>query len=95
MRRFWFYGDDPVACCYTRVLVSQEYLCRFWFYGDDPVETRLQKMAEYLDAFEARTDVESLVPVQPLFDAPKKVVGYYAAGEQQVRSLSYLQFAKL
>jgi presequence protease len=60
--------------------------CRFWFYGDDPVERRLEKLSEYLDAFEARTDIESLVPVQPLFNEPKKDIGYYAAGEGQVCS---------
>ena len=58
--------------------------CRFWFYGDDPVDGRLAKLAEYLDAFEPRADIESLVPVQPLFSEPQKVVNYYAAGQAQV-----------
>jgi Zn-dependent M16 (insulinase) family peptidase len=60
--------------------------CRFWFYGDDAVESRLKKLSEYLDAFEPRNDIESLVPVQPLFSEPKKAVNYYAAGEEKVRS---------
>lgn len=62
--------------------------CRFWFYGDDPIDERLRRMAEYLDQYEPRTDIESLVPPQPLFTAPKQVVGYYAAGaDAEVRSL--------
>jgi Zn-dependent M16 (insulinase) family peptidase len=58
--------------------------CRFFFYGDDPVETRLAKLAEYLDQFEESPKVDSLVPTQSLFTEPTKHVGYYAAGEQQV-----------
>lgn len=53
---------------------------RFWFYGDDPVDERLRRMAEYLDCYEPRTDIQSLVPPQPLFSEPKRVVNYYAAG---------------
>lgn len=60
-------------------------LRRFWFYGDDPVEERLRRLGSYLDTYEARTDIESLVPKQPLFKEPKKFVGYYAAGSAEVR----------
>lgn len=60
--------------------------CRFWFYGDDPVEERLARLGSYLDTYDARTDIESLVPKQPLFAEPRKVVGYYAAGNAEVRA---------
>lgn len=60
--------------------------CRFWFYGDDPVEERLARLGSYLDTYDARTDIESLVPKQPLFSEPRKVVGYYAAGNAEVRA---------
>ena len=59
---------------------------RFWFYGDDPVEERLQRLGAYLDTYEARTDINSLVPNQPLFSEPRKFVGYYAAGDAEVCS---------
>jgi Zn-dependent M16 (insulinase) family peptidase len=59
-------------------------ICRFFFYGDDPVERRLKKLAEYLNQFEASPEVDSLVRTQALFSEPRKHVGYYAAGEQQV-----------
>jgi hypothetical protein len=49
------------------------------------VERRLQKLAEYLDQFEESPKVDGLVPAQALFSEPRKHVGYYAAGEQQVR----------
>ena len=52
---------------------------RFWFYGDDPHEERLKRLAEYLDEFEARPS-DSEVRTQALFDKPRKVVDYYAAG---------------
>lgn len=56
--------------------------CRFWFYGDDPVEERLKKVGGVLAEFEARTDIESLVPVQPLFSETRNHVHYYAAGDE-------------
>ena len=34
-----------------------------------------------LGDFEARKDIESLVPVQPLFSEGRKHVHYYAAGD--------------
>ena len=55
--------------------------CRFWFYGDDPVEERLKKVGGVLAEFEARTDIESLVPVQALFTEPRNHVHNYAAGD--------------
>lgn len=72
----------------TCIHASGVSACRFWFYGDDPIDERLRRMAEYLDQYEPRTDIESLVPPQPLFTAPKQVVGYYAAGaDAEVRAL--------
>lgn len=52
---------------------------RFWFYGDDPAEERLRLLAGYLDRFEA-AEVDSAVPAQPLFSAPRTVTERYAAG---------------
>ena len=53
---------------------------RFWFYGDDEPEARLRILDEYLSLFERR-QVDSQVGRQPLFQQPRKVVKYYAAGE--------------
>ncbi|CAG9466039.1 unnamed protein product [Pedinophyceae sp. YPF-701] len=52
---------------------------RFWFYGDDAPETRLEKLAAYLDQFDARP-VDSTIKIQKKFPAPSKVTKYYAAG---------------
>jgi len=54
---------------------------RFWFYGDDDVEQRLQKLDAYLREFTPRPSVaDSAIHPQPLFSAPRRVVGHYVAG---------------
>jgi hypothetical protein len=45
------------------------------------VEDRLAKIGAVLAQFEARTDIQSLVPVQPLFTEARRHVHYYAAGD--------------
>lgn len=45
------------------------------------MEERLKKVGGVLAEFEARTDIQSLVPVQPLFTESRKHVHYYAAGD--------------
>ncbi len=51
---------------------------RIYFYGDDDPETRLKMLDEYLRAFEPLM-VDSAIPLQPKFSAPKEVVRAYAA----------------
>lgn len=51
------------------------------FYGDDEPTERLRRMAEYLDEFEA-IEVNSELPLQAYFDAPRTVNKSYDAGDE-------------
>lgn len=53
---------------------------RIFFYGDDDPEQRLKIMDVYLSEFE-RLEVDSSIPLQPPYDAPKQVQKTYAASE--------------
>jgi Zn-dependent M16 (insulinase) family peptidase len=53
-----------------------------YFYGDDDPTERLRRMDGYLSRFEAIA-VDSAVPLQPAFDAPRVVRFPYGAGEQE------------
>ncbi len=53
---------------------------RIFFYGDDNPEERLRIMDDYLKEFE-RIEVDSGVPLQPRFEAPKRIAATYAAGD--------------
>jgi presequence protease len=53
-----------------------------FFYGDDDPEERLRLMDSWLKDFEA-IQVESEVPLQPRFSAPKKMEFSYAVGEAE------------
>lgn len=55
---------------------------RFWFYGDDDVTKRLEILDKYLTEFELK-QVTSAVVTQPLIPKPRKVVQYYAVGEEE------------
>ena len=55
---------------------------RFWFYGDDDATKRLEILDKYLNEFEAKK-VTSAVVTQPLIPEPRRVVQYYAAGENE------------
>jgi len=52
-----------------------------YFYGDDDPETRLKVLDEYLREFEPLT-VDSGIPLQPKFSAPKQEVRTYAANTE-------------
>jgi Zn-dependent M16 (insulinase) family peptidase len=55
---------------------------RFYFYGDDDIETRLKLLNEVLQDFDRRDDdIDSEITLQPLFDAPRRRVEKYDAGE--------------
>jgi presequence protease len=55
---------------------------RFYFYGDDDVETRLKLLNDVLQNFDRREDdIDSEITLQPLFDAPRRRVEKYDAGE--------------
>lgn len=53
---------------------------RFFFYGDDDPQKRLEIIAPYLDAFQAR-DPDSAVADQPPFPAPRQAFMPFAAGQ--------------
>ncbi|UIJ37773.1 insulinase family protein [Desulfobaculum bizertense] len=52
---------------------------RFWFYGDDDEATRLELVDKALEGYSA-LDVDSVVGLQPSFDAPRTVVQPYDGG---------------
>lgn len=54
---------------------------RIYFYGDDDPEERLRRMDEYLREFDA-LPVDSAIPLQPPFAAPKQVEIPYDAGQE-------------
>ncbi len=51
-----------------------------WMYGDAPEEERLQTLDAWLNDFAAK-QVASSIPAQPPFDAPRRVVRPYDAGD--------------
>lgn len=51
-----------------------------WMYGDAPEEERLQTLDAWLNDFAAK-QVDSSIPEQPPFDAPRRVVRPYDAGD--------------
>lgn len=51
-----------------------------YFYGDDPEEERLRLLDAWLEAFE-RKDVQSALPLQPLWNEPRRVVSPYDSGD--------------
>ncbi len=53
---------------------------RIFFYGNDDPEERLRRMDGYLSAYEA-IDVDSAIPLQPRFDAPRRVTAYFDPGD--------------
>ncbi len=53
---------------------------RVYFYGDDDPTERLKQAASYLDEFEP-LEVDIQVPLQPRFDAPRRLQFGYDAGE--------------
>ncbi len=55
---------------------------RIFFHGDDDPEKRLQVANDYLKEFD-RQEVDSAVPLQPLFDQPKRVLRPFAAGTDE------------
>ncbi|MFV0423418.1 insulinase family protein [Oleidesulfovibrio sp.] len=59
---------------------------RFYFWGDDPEEKRLEILAELLEKF-GPLAVQSEVPLQPFFDAPRREEVGYAAGEGDNRGM--------
>jgi presequence protease len=53
-----------------------------YFYGDDDPQERLRLMDNYLRDFSA-IQVSSTIPVQPLFQAPRREVVFFDPGEEQ------------
>lgn len=51
-----------------------------YFYGDDPEEERLRILDGWLEAFEP-VDVQSALPLQPQWTAPRQVVRAYDSGD--------------
>ena len=54
---------------------------RIFFYGDDDPAERLRLMDAYLQEFD-RLEVDSSIPLQPPFAAPRRQVVPYAVGEE-------------
>ncbi len=53
-----------------------------WMYGDAPEEERLRVLDAWLNEFAAR-QVDSSIPPQPRFDAPRRVTVPYDAGDAE------------
>ncbi len=51
-----------------------------YFYGDDPEEERLRLLDSWLEAFE-RKEVNSTLPLQPRWSAPRRTVYPYDSGD--------------
>ena len=51
-----------------------------YFYGDDPEDERLRLLDAWLDAFE-RKDVQSSLPLQPGWEAPRRMTHPYDSGD--------------
>jgi hypothetical protein len=52
---------------------------RIFFHGDDDPEERLRIVNDYLKDFEDQL-IDSAIPIQPLFDEPKRIARSFAAG---------------
>lgn len=59
---------------------------RFFFWGDDPEEERLEIVGRALEGYGARP-VDSAIPLQPPFAAPRRVTLPYAAQEGETKAL--------
>ena len=55
---------------------------RIYFYGDDELDKRLEFMDQCLKDFEP-IDVVSVIPLQPFFNKPKRIVRSFMAGEEK------------
>ena len=55
---------------------------RVFFCGDDNPDERLRLVNEYLKDFE-RLDIDSTIKLQKHFDHPKRIVHYYASGQDK------------
>lgn len=51
-----------------------------YFYGDDPEDERLRLLDTWLEAFEQK-EVQSSLPLQPRWDAPRRVTHPYDSGD--------------
>ncbi|GAB4484262.1 MAG: insulinase family protein [Anaerolineales bacterium] len=51
-----------------------------YFYGDDPEDERLRLLDSWLETFE-RKEVDSALPLQPLWNEPRRVVHPYDSGD--------------
>ena len=64
-------------------LFHQQYYhpsnARIFFHGDDDPEQRLRLVNDYLKEFE-RQEIDSAIPVQPLFKGPKRIIRSFGAG---------------
>lgn len=87
-------GGDPVVIPDLTFGEFQDFHSRFyhpsnsrlWFYGDDDTEKRLEILDKCLGEFTARDVTDSRIANQKLFQAPKKVVKTYAAGEEDAEA---------
>ncbi len=61
----------------------------FYFYGDDDPEERLRLLDSWLDAYEYRA-VDSSIPLQKAFDAPRRVARPYDSSAEQESPRHYL-----
>ncbi len=59
-----------------------------YFYGDDPEDERLRILDAWLNDFDKK-DVNSAIPLEPRFSAPKKMTFPYDSGDS-VEAKSYL-----
>ncbi|MCU0499183.1 MAG: insulinase family protein [Anaerolineae bacterium] len=55
---------------------------RFYFYGDDQPEERLALIDQALQGYQPIDASVSAVPLHPRFDAPRRVIEKYQAGEE-------------
>jgi len=58
---------------------------RFFFYGDIPTADHLTFLEEMLAGFE-RVEVDSSIPSQPFFKAPRRVSGFYPVDPEEALS---------
>jgi len=54
---------------------------RIVFYGNDDPEERLRYLDSWLSAFDQR-EIRVEIPLQPRWDAPRRIIEYYDAGEE-------------
>jgi len=55
---------------------------RIYFYGDDDPDRRLKFVNGYLKDFE-RIEVDSMIPLQPAFDRPRRLTRSFASGNDK------------